>query len=387
MNTLTGIEADRVNQILKHACEQLHVLSYVPSAWDDDLVSALTCQPVITSLGKTWMAEEQLKTLGDEAGGDVGGGKDIQLIKQAHKMNRATCRNLMADRESLQILMENRPEVGSRSGEGEEIGANAVSSEEYHRFMKYLQELNSQIYTRMITTVEDEAANRTLLHGLTERERLMEETRDALQAKLNEVRAEKEHVTFSLDQTTRKTQVELQGIKASNSNELETVQREMGDAVGKATTDHEIKMRQLQDQVGGLQRTVAETIEKNREEEQRLRKDKGRAEHALNAKIAQYDADMSAKNNTLKELNALLEAETAEFAQLREHLDKTDADTKLREEEEFILDAVKRRRAFGDAIVNRYVIRIQALVRGKIGRNIVAKLRPKGKGAKPKGKK
>jgi len=378
MNTLTGIEADRVNQILKHACEQLHVLSYVPSAWDDDLVGRLTCQPVITSLGKTWMAEEQLKTLGEEAGGDVGGGKDIQLIKQAHKMNRATCRNLIADRESLQILMETRPEVATEVGEA----INAETSEEYHRFMKYLHELNSQIYTRMITTVEDEAANRTLLHGLTERERLMEETRDALQSKLNEVRTEKEHVTFSLDQTTRKTQVELQGIKSSNSNELETVQREMSEAISKATTDHEIKMRQLQDQVGGLERTVADTIEKNREEEQRLRKDKTRAEHALNAKIAQYDADMTAKNNTLKELDALLAAETAEFASLREHLDKTDADVKLKDEEDFILDAVRRRRALGDAIVNRFVIRIQALVRGKAGRNIVAKLRPKGKKGK-----
>ena len=383
MNTLTGIEADRVNQILKHACEQLNVLSYVPSSWNDDLVASLTCQPVITSLGKAWMAEEQLKTLGDEAGGDVGVGKDIQVIKQAHKMSRAICRNLMADRESLQILMESQPEVSSADDEA----TNAATSEEYHRFIKYLSELNSQIHTRMITTVEDEAANRTLLHGLTERERLMEETRDALQTKLDEVRTEKEHVTFSLDQTMRKTQVELQGIKSSNSEELETVQREMSDAITKATTDHEIKMRQLQDQVGGLERTVAETIEKNREEEQRLRKDKGRAEHALNAKIAQYDADMSAKNNTLKELDALLAVETAEFASLREHLDKTDADAKLKDEEDAILEAVKRRRAFGDAIVNRFVIKIQALVRGKIGRNIVARLRPKGKGAKPKGKK
>ena len=52
----------------------------------------------------------------------------------------------------------------------------------------------------------------------------MEETRDALQNKLHEVRLEREHVSFSLDQTTRKTQVELQDIKQSNQQELETVQ-------------------------------------------------------------------------------------------------------------------------------------------------------------------
>ncbi len=388
MNTLTGIEADRVNQILKHASEALHVLSYVPISWDEDLLLRLTCQPVIKSLGKSWMAEEQLAALGVEAAGDMGGGKDIQLIKQVHKMNRTMCRNLLADRESLQILMENRdrPEVPTSDEEGK-VGGSHILSEEYHRFIKYLSELTSQIHTRMVTTVEDEAANRTLLHGLTERERLMEETRDALQAKLNEVRTEKEHVTFSLDQTTRKTQVELQGIKASNSNELETVQKEMTEAIAKAAADHETKMRQLHDQIGALERLVAETVEKNREEEQRLRKDKVRAENALNAKIAQYDADMSAKYQSLKDITSILDAETAEFTKLREHLDKTDADLKLKEEEELILEAVKRRKAFGESIVNRYVIKIQSLVRGKIGRNIVAKLKPKGKGGKGKGKK
>lgn len=389
MNTLTGIEADRVNQILKHACEQLHVLSFVPQTWDEDLIGRLSCQPVVNSLGKTWMAEEQLKALGDEGPGDIGGGKDIQLIKSAHRSNRATCRNLLADRESLQILMENRP-VPESKGDVEVEGAggdsNEATSEEYHRCLKYLMELNSQIHARMITTVEDEAANRTLLHDLTERERLMEETRDALQAKLNEVRMEKEHVTFSLDQTTRKTQVELQDIKSSNSMELETVQKDMSEAINKATTDHEARMRQLQDQVGGLERTVADTIEKNREEEQRLRKDKARAEHALNAKIAQYDADMFSKKQALDELTATLQAENAEFANLREHFDKVDADIKLRHQEEDILNAVKRRRDFGNLIINRHVVKIQSLVRGMIGRHIVAKLKPKGKGAK-KGKK
>ena len=295
MNTLTGIEADRVNQILKQSGDQLHVLSFIPSSWDDDLVSKLSCQPVINSLGKTWLAEEQLKTLGEEGPSDLGGGRDIQLFKQAHRANRSTCRNLLADRESFQMLMNHKGDIPESESNVEEGG---VTSEEFGRFKKYLIELKNQIHARMITTVEDEAANRTLLHDLTERERLMEETRDALQNKLNEVRQEKEHVTFSLDQTTRKTQVELQDIKQSNSQELETVQREMSEAITKATTDHELRMRQLQDQVGGIERSAAETIERNREEEQRLRKDKARAEHGLNAKIAQYDEDMQARSKT-----------------------------------------------------------------------------------------
>lgn len=37
MNTLTGIEAERVSQILRHAIDRLQILSYVPTRWDDDL--------------------------------------------------------------------------------------------------------------------------------------------------------------------------------------------------------------------------------------------------------------------------------------------------------------------------------------------------------------
>lgn len=41
MNTLTGIEAERVSQILRHAIDRLHILSYVPTQWDDDLAEGI----------------------------------------------------------------------------------------------------------------------------------------------------------------------------------------------------------------------------------------------------------------------------------------------------------------------------------------------------------
>ncbi len=102
----------------------------------------------------------------------------------------------MADRDSLQILM-NRPEV---------------QSEEFTKFIHYLIELKEHMYSRLTTTVEDEAANRNILHDLTEKERHLEESKDALQSKLDEVREEKERVIFGLDQTMRKLQLELQDI-------------------------------------------------------------------------------------------------------------------------------------------------------------------------------
>jgi hypothetical protein len=368
MNALTGIEAHRVDEILRHATEQLKVLSYVPTVWNEEMLAEVQCQPVVNSLTKTWHTEESLKNLGEEGGNDIGGGKDIQLIKQAHRANRATCRNLLTDRESLQVLM--------KFGRDEE---------DVQKVIRYLGELKSQVYERMTTTVEDEAANRALLHDLTERERLMEETRDALQTKLQEVRMERDRVSFSLDQTMRKTQVELQDIKQSNQLELETVQREMSEAITKAAADHEMRMRQLQDQVGGMQRQAAETIEKNREEEQRLRKDKARSENALNAKIAQYDEDMSARKVIHDELKGNFDAEYAEFVELKGHFDRVDADIALKAEEDAILAAVQRRMDFGIKMVDGSATKIQALARGHICRAAMAKMKSKGK--KGKGKK
>ena len=125
MNTLTGIEAERVNQILKYAIDRLLILSYIPLTWNDDVVVGIKCQPVLNSLEKLWMSEEQIKELGVEVSeegsnleGIIGnnqvntGGRDITLMKQMHRSARNACRNFAADRESLQVLM-NRPELQS----------------------------------------------------------------------------------------------------------------------------------------------------------------------------------------------------------------------------------------------------------------------------------
>lgn len=366
MNTLTGIEAERVNQILKHAVERLQILAYVPTVWDDDLIVDIKCQPVLNSLERLWMSEEQLKDVDLSAGG----GKDIALVKQNHRSARALCRNFLADRPSLQVIME-RPEL---------------QSEDFSKFIKYLTELRSQVLSRLTTTVEDEAANRIMLHDLTERERHYEESRDVLQTKLNELRAEKEQVSHGLDSTLRKLQAELSEITQHNTLEIESVQKEMNEAINKATADHELRTRQLQDRVDAMERQVNEIVEKNKEEEQRMRKDKSRIESALNAKIAQYDEDMQSRTAQLNELNAEFEKESREYALLKEHFDKIDADISRNEEEEDILAAVQRRANYGAAVLFRAAANLQKMLRGKRDREIVIKLKSKSKGKKGKKK-
>lgn len=167
---------------------------------------------------------------------------------------------------------------------------------------------------------------------------------------------------------------------------MESVQKEMNEAINKATADHELRMRQLQDRVDAMERQVNEIVEKNKEEEQRMRREKARMESTLNAKIAQYDEDMSSKHKFLEELTSQYEEELKEFRQLTEHFDKIDADINRNNEEDMILGAVMSREKFGHLVLFNAAAAIQKIFRGKRDREIVNKMKAKLRKGK-KGKK
>jgi TolA-binding protein len=160
----------------------------------------------------------------------------------------------------------------------------------------------------------------------------------------------------------------------------------MSEAIAKATADHEQRMRQLQDQVDTMERQTQEIMDKNREEEVRLRKEKGRNEATLNAKIAQYDEDMAARHKTLDELQKTFKEESDEYAALKEYFDKIDWDLNRGAEELNLLRAVARRREFGERILFNAAATIQKIVRGRIQRALFEKMKSKKKKGK-KGKK
>lgn len=370
MNTLTGIEAERVVQILKHVSDRLRILAYVPAEENTNVLSEMVNDSTIETLERQWHAELQLKNLNDGNYSDAGG-RDISVIKQAHRAVRATSRQLLMDRDSLQILM-NVPEAHS----------DALT-----KFIRYLNDLSSYIHSRLTTTVEDEAANRTTLQELTEKERHAEESRDALQSKLAEVCEEKEHVTFGLDQTLRKLQVELLDLTSSNKIELDSIQVEMNEAISKTAVDHDLRMRHLQDQVDGLERQLLDATEKNREEEQRLRKDKTRAENGLNNKIAQYDADMASRKVEYDALKADYNAELEEYNLLSEYFNRMDLDADRDADERAILELIEKREEYGMLYLHTAVSKIQAVVRGRQVRNSMKNSKSKNKKGGKKDKK
>lgn len=371
MNTLTAIEAERVLQILKLASERINIISYVPisSAECTELVSFMENLAVVNAIDRQSQAEHTFsKSL--ESGSSEVGGKDIALLKKIHKSTRHTCRTLLAERNSLQMLMD-RPET---------------TRDDMLGFINYLNELKSLVHLKLTTTVEDETANRSQLHDLGEKERQTEESRDALQSKLNEIREEKDKVTFGLDQAMRKLQFEVHDLTHLNKVETEAVNREMSEAISKASSDHALRMKQLKDQVSGLEREYTEVMDRHKEEEQRLRKEKTRAEVALSARIKQYDEDMLERQETIKRLNAAFNKEAQEYALLKEYFDKVDADLNRENEEETIISNVRRRIAFAEDYMAYSATRIQSCIRAKIARTEVDKIRAKSKKGKKGGK-
>lgn len=161
----------------------------------------------------------------------------------------------------------------------------------------------------------------------------------------------------------------------------------MSDAVSKATADHELRMRQLQDQVDGMERQTQEIMEKNREEESRLRREKTKAENTLNAKIALYDEDMKSRQKTLEDLRFSFKQEEQEYSKLKEYFDKVDANINRSDEEERIIAAIARREEFGRRVLHDAAATIQKIARGRIARAFCTKLKSKKGGKKGKGKK
>lgn len=166
----------------------------------------------------------------------------------------------------------------------------------------------------------------------------------------------------------------------------------MNDAINKATFDHEQRVKQLQEQNDLTEKKYAEMMERNREEELRLRREKTRVETSLSAKISSYDTDMAEKKRILDELKSSYEMELKEYAELKEHFDRVDEDIGRSKEEEDVLSAVVMREQFGLWVLDQAAATIQKIVRGRIARFMVAKLKAKKnkkgkKGGKSKTKK
>ena len=67
MNTLTGIEADRVDQILNHDLDRLHILSHIPFNHNQDTSDLKYILPrsIYSTIENLWSSENELQSMFD----------------------------------------------------------------------------------------------------------------------------------------------------------------------------------------------------------------------------------------------------------------------------------------------------------------------------------
>ena len=171
-----------------------------------------------------------------------------------------------------------------------------------------------------------------------------------------------------------------------NSKDCELVMKEMEEAILKANEDHELRMKELEERIKAFEGNVKELTDRDHEDELKYRKDKNKAEAALNAKIDEYNYEMKLRRDQLEDLELNYERELKEHDGLKTYFDKVDADLALKAHEASLMKAVQDREDFGRRVLFKAAATIQARVRGRQDRKVYAKMKAKSKKGKGKGK-
>lgn len=375
MNTLTGIEAERVNQILKHGIYRMNILSNVPIVKDDEFLLSSHRDVVRKSLERLWSLESEVK---DELESSFQY-TDFEMIKQLHAASKSVVRNISEDTEYFNYINSKR---SISEGIGEAPDNNSVQD-----LIKMLDKLRERVLIRITSTVENETQNRIQYRELVERERKFQDMKTILMKKLDEVLQEKEKVTLDLDTHIRKLQLEIQQLTQLSSMSIKEVESEMNNSIQKVIEDHNNQKIQLDIKLNSSEKQMTLLIDKNKEEESKLRREKIKNENVLSQKISQYDSAMQKLTYELDDLNRDFILESKEYDSLVHHYHTLDLDAEKSEEEARLLNALQKRSEFGKWVIDIAIVRIQALVRGRRARLIVVKMRSKSKKAKKSKKK
>ncbi|CAM9609009.1 unnamed protein product [Ectocarpus sp. 12 AP-2014] len=296
-----------------------------------------------------------------------------ESLEQIYQSTRTWCRTLRRCPNAMEVLISfasknSRPQSGIL-------------------FNQYLSDLTGIMYRRLSTTVEEETANKNLLHDLTECEKLAEDERDALHQTLHATRTEKEREVSALGATIKKRREELQEVTHTNAVEMDSIKTKAADAVAKAKEDHEKKGRALTERIERLAKETGEAAELHQQEETASRKKKAKVEVELTATVGKYDRDMTAKTAQIEEIKAKMEEERQELAVLQDHFDRVDASGRQQWAEEETLAVVRGKVARAMAIVDGAATKIQAMFRGGRDRAEYQKAKKKAKKGGKKGKK
>ncbi|KAJ8600908.1 hypothetical protein CTAYLR_005048 [Chrysophaeum taylorii] len=369
------MEAQRVIAVLEDTVNRLSDLTLVPTKADPELleeIATLGDSSLTSAMKEQWELEERYEMAKKSAALDMGQSPE-EVKEQLMKSTRALCRQLSKNEAAMEIL--------KRRG--------TKPSEQLANFQACLSELTAITFRKLSTTVEEEQANKRMLHELTEKERRASEEAAALQQTLEQQRAERDREVSAQEQMLAKLRAELDEVTRTNDAKMASFREQTEAQFAQAEADHKAKMCKLDESIADLETKLEEDSQAHRDAEAALRKKKERAEAELNAQIEKYNRDIDDIKRQTEEIEAKMAAEEEELRVLEEHFAKVDANEKRKNDEEALLDAFRARVKQAEQVLDDAATNVQKIVRGRQLRAFIKQLMSKKgkKGSKKGGKK
>ncbi|KAJ1637159.1 hypothetical protein T492DRAFT_954266 [Pavlovales sp. CCMP2436] len=371
---LTNVEAQRIMLTLEETFVKLSLLACIPpGAMPDSTVLPELVGPEIHQvLHEQALLEQQYESVSNPS--NMASNRVLPdfetLDDELRHSSRVVSRMLMEDR---QIVDKVEATMG---------GFDPDPS--MRRFLGTFNELKHQTFQKMSTSVEEEKSKEEFYLEVSAREEKASQMLRALQKDLKNEKAEHDAEVHGLDEQVAKLRTEIDHIRSSTSAEIKNLEdttrtREDDDKRTWDQTDTSL--------VAELERLRAElvsTAQKNKEQEEALRKKKVKNETEVEAWIRKYDEEVKDKVSHIRAIQKEFDEEKRQLAWYDEYFQRVEAEKAQRASEQRKVDEETAKITAQKALLDHAATVAQCIWRGKLARRELDKVKKSkgGKGAK-----
>ena len=357
MDKITTAECNRVVAILEDSVERLMLLSYVPEGAHEAILGELEAGPY-ELFSRHWDLEKR-------HGGGEPVGRDLT------ESSRSICRTLRDSPKTFGVLQRYsvaRPEAGLR-------------------FIGHLLDLKTMFGRKLARTNEDEERYQESIASAQLRTKAAEDNRAAMERCMASAATSKARELEAASRVFGDVQAECRKYESENEATRGSFESETALRLGEITGAHEKLVGEASRREGELRAALDDALQRGVDEELVCRRKRNKLESELQEAMARYDERMLEMSERIAELRGKYEAERAEFEELREYFDMMDKDKAIEDEEEAVIAAQKKIEDEKHRHVEKLIMRIQAVYRGRVARAAVVDKGKGKKGKKGKGKK
>jgi hypothetical protein len=357
MDKITTAECNRVVAILEDSVERLMLLSYVPEGVHESILSELEAAPY-EAFSRHWDLERR-------------SGAGDPPSRELTDSSRNICRILRDSPKTFGILQrysEERPEAGLQ-------------------FISHLLDLKTMFGRKLAKTNEDEGRYADSIAQAQLRTKAAEENRVAVERCMEAAGQSKMAELAASARVFDDVRGECVLYETRNEATRGSFEEETTKKLGAIADDHAALVGAGTKLEGELKGKLSAALEDGVNEELVCRRKRNKLELELQESMARYDERMLEMSTKIADLTSKYEVERSEFEELREYFDMMDKDKAIEDEEEAVIAAQKKIEDEKHRHVEKLIMRIQAVYRGRVARAAVVDKGKGKKGKKGKGKK